>query len=388
MSQRDPLRIGVITSNRADYGLLQPVMQAIAAEPSLQLQTIVTGAHLCNAFGQTWRAIEADGFTIDAKLDMELTGDDAASITHSTGRLVQLAGAALDKLKPDLALVLGDRYEILAVALAATIARIAIAHLCGGDLTEGAFDDANRHAITKLSHLHFPSNAPAAARIVQMGEDPARVHGVGSPGLDAIRTMSFLSREELEASLGLSLHERNLLVTFHPVTLDATPSVEQVRELLDALDTLQPAHGLIFSGANADPEGMAINDRVRAWCESRPHAWFFESLGHARYLSLMRQVDAVVGNSSSGLYEAPSMKVPTVNIGSRQTGRLKATSVIDCEPKAEAIAAAIAKAQAMDCDDVVNPYGDGHASGRIVAVLRAINDPHALLRKRFHEVKA
>lgn len=376
-------RVCVLTGSRAEYGLLRWVMLGLRDDPSFELQVLVTGAHLSEAHGSTCAEIEADGFAPLTRVDMALAGDDAVSLGEAAGRAVGGIARALADLAPDLLVVLGDRYEILAAALAATIARVPIAHLAGGDITEGAFDDAIRHALTKLSHLHFPTNQPAADRLLQMGEDPRNVHVVGSTAIDAIRRLTLLTRSELEADLGITLRTRNLLVTFHPVTLGPVSSKTQLGCLLDALEALGTDLGVIFTGSNADPEGQALNDTIRGWVSAHPQARFFPSLGQRRYLSLLSQVDALVGNSSSGIYEAPAVGVPTVNVGERQAGRLRSGSVIDCRPETAAIAAALRRALDDPPRSGVTPYGDGYAADRIVAVLRAIPDFAVLLHKRF-----
>jgi UDP-N-acetylglucosamine 2-epimerase (non-hydrolysing)/GDP/UDP-N,N'-diacetylbacillosamine 2-epimerase (hydrolysing) len=292
---------------------------------------------------------------------------------------------AIDQLGPDLMLVLGDRFEILAAVQAALFSRLPVVHLCGGDLTEGAFDESIRHAITKMAHLHFPTNVQAAGRLVAMGEDPSQVHVVGSPGLDRIRRMVFLERSRFFEAVGLAPRSRNLLVVFHPTTLDAVSALDQVEELLAALAELGPETSLIITGANADTEGQRLNARLREFTESRDEAVFRMSLGSELFLNALNQVDAIVGNSSSGLYEASSFGTPTVNIGDRQKGRLRAPSVIDCAPARQDIRAAIAEAMARGRQTVDNPYGNGHAAEGILDVLRRVPDYAALLRKPFHE---
>lgn len=373
----------MLTGSRAEYGLLRRLMAALRSAPDFTLQVLVTGAHLSDAHGRTCAEIEADGFSPLTRIDMALAGDDPVSLGEAAGRAVAGVGRALADLAPDLLIVLGDRYEILAAATAATIARVPIAHLAGGDITEGAFDDAIRHALTKLSHLHFPTNRPAAERLLQMGEDPRHVHVVGSTAIDAIRELTLLPRPELEAELGVRLQRRNLVVTFHPVTLDAAPSMEQLAHLLEALDRSGSHVGIVFTGANADPEGLALNETVRRWVAEHENAHFFSSLGQLRYLSLLSQSDALVGNSSSGIYDAPALGVPTVNIGMRQAGRLRSGSVIDCAPDAAAIEAAIRRALDAPPPAGDTPYGDGRATERILAALRATADFRALLHKRF-----
>jgi UDP-hydrolysing UDP-N-acetyl-D-glucosamine 2-epimerase len=344
----------------------------------------VTGQHLSDD-GHSLAAMGIDGFPPDHRVDMRLGDDDGdAAIAAATGRCLAGFGAILAAVRPDLVLVLGDRYEIHAGVTAALLARVPVAHLCGGDVTEGAMDDSLRHSITKMSSLHFVTNAEAAARIVQLGEAPDHVFNVGSPGLDRIRDVDLLDRETLFAQLGLAPRQRNLLVTFHPVTW-ATQSDRQCRSMLDALSGFDDI-GLIFTGSNADPGARAIDRMVEAFAASHPHAVFHRSLGSRCYFSALAAVDAVVGNSSSGLYEAPSFAVPTVNIGDRQARRPRAASVIDCAPATDAIAGAIHAALAMDCTAVVNPYGDGHAAERIVAALAAIDDPARLVRKSFRDL--
>lgn len=375
----------VVTGSRADYGLLQPVMKAIRTSTSLALQLAATGSHFASEFGATVREIEQDGFSIDARVDALEPGDGAREVTRSMGRGVIGFADAFAALRPDLALVLGDRYEILAAAQAALVARIPLAHVAGGDVTEGAFDDAIRHAITKMSHLHFVTNEAAAERVRRMGEDPKHVFNVGSPGLDALRETARLPRGGLEAALGAPLRERNLLVTFHPATLDVEDPARQLSELVRALDALGEGFGVFFTKANADPAGRTLNRIVEGEVRARPHWRLFDSLGRTLYFSLMEQVDAVVGNSSSGLYEAPSLRTPTVNIGDRQKGRLRAASVVDCAPRAADIERAIRSVLDLDCSAVVNPYGDGQSARRIAAILASMGDFRPLLRKTFHD---
>jgi UDP-N-acetylglucosamine 2-epimerase (non-hydrolysing)/GDP/UDP-N,N'-diacetylbacillosamine 2-epimerase (hydrolysing) len=379
-------KVCVVTGSRAEYGLLSVVMAEIRKEPSLSLQVIATGMHLAPEFGLTYKAIEADGFPIDAKLDMQLTSDTSVGVTRSLGLGVMGFADALDRLRPDLLLVLGDRYEILAAVQAALIARIPVAHIAGGDTTEGAFDEAIRHSITKMSHLHFVTNETAARRVRQLGENPEHIYMVGSPGIDVIKKVKFLSREELEKQLDFKFRQKNILVTFHPVTLDARPSGTQFQELLAALDRLDGETGIIFTLPNADTDGRAIMDMIKAYVASRPHTRAFASLGQVRYLSCIAQMDAVVGNSSSGLYEVPSFRKPTVNIGDRQKGRLLASSVINCLPEADDIVNAINSAFTLDCSSTENPYGDGNASPKILEKLKQIKDPQKLLKKHFFDV--
>ncbi|MFC4768241.1 UDP-N-acetylglucosamine 2-epimerase [Effusibacillus consociatus] len=383
MSKR---KICVVTGTRAEYGLLYWLMKGIQDDPELELQLIVTGMHLSPEFGLTYKTIEADGFIIDEKIEMLLSGDTPVAIAKSIGLGVIGFADALARLKPDILVLLGDRYEILTAAQAAMVAKIPIAHIAGGDTTEGAFDESIRHSITKMAHLHFVTNEAAARRVRQLGENPEHIHNVGSPGIDQIKRLSLLGREELERDLNFQFKKRNLLITFHPATLDEQPAGEQFQQLLSALDCLGNDVGLIFTKPNADTDGRILIRMIDDYVSTRQNAKAYTSLGQLRYLSTIAQVDAVVGNSSSGLYEVPSFKKPTVNIGDRQKGRLQASSVIKCKPVADEIVKAIQEAFIKDCSDTDNPYGDGNSSERIVAVLKGLPDLSGLLHKHFFEV--
>lgn len=378
-------KIAVVTGSRAEYGLLYWLMKEIQGDPALQLQVMVTGMHLSPEFGLTWRNIEQDGFPVDAKVEMLLSSDTPVGIAKSMGLGVIGFAEALDRLRPDVLVLLGDRFEILAVAQAALVAKIPVAHIAGGDVTEGAYDELIRHAITKMAHLHFVTNADAARRVRQMGENPANIHNVGSPGIDAIKRMQLLDRPALERDLGFNFQERNLLVTFHPATLENASAGDQFTQLLVALDRLGAGVGIVFTKPNADNEGRIIMQLMEQFVQNHPNARGYASLGQLRYLSLMAQVDAVVGNSSSGLYEAPSLARPTVNIGDRQKGRLRAASVLDCEADATAVENAIRRVLTLDCSGVVNPYGDGESSRRIKQVLATTSSFPDLLHKRFYD---
>jgi UDP-hydrolysing UDP-N-acetyl-D-glucosamine 2-epimerase len=381
----DRRKIAVVTGSRAEYGLLYWILRDLQDHPMVELQLIVTGMHLSPEFGLTVLEIERDGFAIAARIEMLLSGDTPGSTAKSMALGLMGMSDALARLAPDLMLVLGDRFEIMAAAQAAMIHNVPIAHIAGGDTTEGAFDEAIRHAITKMAHLHLVTTEISATRVRQMGEDPAHVHVVGSPGLDHLRRRPLLDRTVLEESLGVPLGRRNLLVTFHPVTLEHDEETDQLAELLAALDDLPPDIVLWVTKPNADTGGRAIAATLDSWAAAHPgRVRLYTSLGPLRYLSLMAQVDAVVGNSSSGLYEAPSFKRPTVNIGDRQRGRLAPESVVHCEVERGAIRTAIEKALSLDCSGVVNPYGDGRASERIVALLEKLPPRAQLLKKHFH----
>lgn len=381
-------RIAVVTGSRAEYGLLRPLMRIVRDDPELVLQVIATGMHLSPEFGLTYREIESDGFVLDARIEMLTSSDTPVGIAKSIGLGVIGFADALHALEPDLMVVLGDRFEIFAAATAALLARIPVAHVHGGETTEGAVDEAFRHSVTKMSHLHFVAAEPYRRRVIQLGEAPERVYNVGGLGVDAILGLKLMSREELEQSLGFELGRKNLLVTFHPVTLDSVAPAEQIAELLAALAELTDTQ-LIFTMPNADTDGRALLDMIQNFVADRPNARAYTSLGQLRYLSCVAHVDGVVGNSSSGLTEVPSLRKGTVNIGDRQKGRLKAHSVIDCEPRRSSIAAAIRKLYSAEFQDVLrevaNPYGSGGASRAIAGIIRSI-PLDDLVKKRFHDL--
>lgn len=378
-----PLDILAVTGTRADWGLLVPVLRALRGDAAFHLRIAVTGQHLMPGSPSLDEIIE-NGFAADHRVDIDLSGDSNLAVTKSMGLAVIGFAELIERARPDLIVLLGDRFEIHAAATAALVAKVPVAHLSGGDVTEGAIDDAFRHGITKMAHLHFVTNTEAARRVIQLGEDPARVFNVGNPGLDRIRELEPSSKEEFFASIGLRPQRRNLLITFHPVTL-ADDSDRQCAAMLGALAAVAEV-GMIFTGSNADPGARAIDRMIESFAADRPNAVFIPSLGFRRHASALSHVDAVVGNSSSGLTEAPSFGIATVNIGDRQKGRLRAASIIDCEPNEKDIAAAIEKALSFERAAVENPYGDGHAAERIVAVLKTIRDPASLLRKpSFHD---
>lgn len=381
-------RVCIVTGTRAEYGLLRGVIAGVAESADLTLQIVATGMHLSARFGETWRDIEADGWQIDARVPTLSDDDTPAAIADAIGLGVAGIGAAITRLTPDVMVILGDRFEIFAAAVAALVARVPVMHLHGGEISEGAYDDALRHAITKLSHLHCVAAEPYRRRVIQMGESPEQVLVVGGLGVDALSRIAPMARSALEASLGITFGSRNLLVTFHPATLEEETSRRQVDELLAALEPLADTH-LIFTLPNADTGGRDIAAALTRFVASRPRAWAFASLGQERYLSCLRHVDAVVGNSSSGLLEAPTVGTPTINIGDRQQGRLKADSVIDCAPVRHDIAAALERVYdpvfRAQLSSVVNPYGAAGASARIVEILRATN-LDGVTRKVFHDM--
>jgi GDP/UDP-N,N'-diacetylbacillosamine 2-epimerase (hydrolysing) len=366
-------KICVITGTRAEYGLLRWVMQGIKDDAELTLQIIATGMHLSPEFGLTYREIEKDGFQIDRKVEMLTSSDTSVGIAKSMGLGMIGFADALNELKPDLIVVLGDRFEIFATVSAALVARIPVAHLHGGETTEGAFDEALRHSITKMSHLHFVAAEPYRQRVIQMGEQPDRVFLVGGLGIDNIKRLQLLDREALEVSLDFKLAKKNLLITFHPVTLETATATEQMAELLAALDNLTDTN-LIFTLPNADTDGRALIQSVHQFVATHANARAYTSLGQLRYLSCIAQVDGVVGNSSSGLAEVPSFRKGTINIGDRQRGRLQAASVINCKPNRESITTGLEQLYSISFQTslcrVINPYGEGGASEKVVNTLK------------------
>lgn len=381
-------KICVVTGTRAEFGLLYWLMKGIEQDPDLQLQVIVTGMHLSPEFGLTYKEVEKE-FKIDKKIEMLLSSDTSIGISKSMG-LAQISFAeAYSELQPDIVVLLGDRYEIFSAASAAMIARIPIAHLHGGETTEGAFDEAIRHAITKMSHLHFTAAEDYRNRVIQLGESPERVFNVGGMGIENIKRLPLLNKDAFEEAINFKLAKKNLLVTFHPVTLEKSTAKEQFQNLLNALDELQETH-IIFTKANSDTDGRVINEMIDDYVLNHStNSIAFTSMGQLRYLSALQFMDAVVGNSSSGLAEAPSFKIATINIGDRQKGRLKATSVIDCKPVKQGIKDAIQTNYSESFKtvlvEVINPYGDGLASKRIVEILKLV-EPEPLLKKSFHDI--
>ena len=382
-------KICIVTGTRAEYGLLYWLMREVQDDPELDLQIVATGMHLSPEFGLTYQDIEADGFEIDEKVEMLTSSDTPVGTAKSIGLGTIGFADVLDRLDPDLIVLLGDRYEILAVAQSALVGHIPIAHISGGEVTEGAIDDSVRHAVTKMAHVHFVSTSTFRDRVIQLGEQPSRVLNVGSPGLDYLHRLDLMSREELESSLGFELGDLTFLVTYHPATLQERPSEESLEELLKALDQFPEAR-VIFTKANADAEGRVINQRIDEYVEEEGHrARLYASLGQRRYLSALHHVDLVLGNSSSGLTEAPAVPVPTVNLGDRQKGRPRAGSVIDCKEQEDAIVEGIRKALSDPLqerlDDVSSPYGDGKATPRIRRHLKEL-ELEDLTRKSFYDL--
>ena len=381
-------KICVVTGTRAEYGLLRWVMEEIKTSNLLSLNLIVCGMHLSPEFGLTIKQIEDDNFKVDKKVEMLLSSDTPSSIAKSMGIGLISFADALEDLKPDLLLVLGDRYEILSVVSAALVARIPVAHLHGGEATEGLIDEAIRHSITKMSHIHFVASEAYQKRVIQLGENPNTVFNVGGLGIDNILKLNLLNKKKFEQSIDFQLMKRNFLITFHPVTLESNTSEKQMKELLDALSEFKET-GFIFTMPNSDTHGRILFEMIKKFAQENNNAKYFTSLGQLRYLSCIQHVDIVVGNSSSGIIEVPSFRKPTINIGDRQKGRIKADSIINCNPEKDSIIKSIYKSLSYDFKELVkntiNPYGRGGASAKIVKILEEYNFDD-ILKKSFYNI--
>ena len=382
-------KICVVTSTRAEYGLLYWLLKEIEADSELELQLIVTGMHLSHEFGLTYKEIEKE-FKIDKKIEILSSSHTSLDVCSEMARVYEKFAPALAELKPDILVLLGDRYEIFGVAGVASIMQIPIAHIHGGETTQGAFDEAFRHSITKMSHIHFAATNEYANRIIQLGEEPSRVFDVGGTSIENIKKLNLLSKEEFEKSIDFRLAKKNILITFHPVTLENSSAREQFGEILKALDELKETN-LIFTKANSDTDGDVINKMIDEYVsENSLKAVAFVSLGQLRYLSAIKFVDIVLGNSSSGLTEVPSFKKATINIGDRQKGRARASSVIDVRPDRKEILAAIKRAYSKEFEqilkDTINPYDGGNPSKKIVKILKEIK-LEGILKKKFYDVK-
>ncbi|MFN3848513.1 MAG: UDP-N-acetylglucosamine 2-epimerase [Spirosomataceae bacterium] len=381
-------KICIITGTRAEYGLLSPLMKAVQDDAAFELQIIATGMHLSPEFGLTYKEIEKDGFVISEKVEMLLSSDSDAGITKSTGLGMIGFADAFIRLRPDLVILLGDRFETFAAATAAYLAKIPIAHLHGGEVTEGATDEGLRHAITKMSYFHFTSTEAYRKRVIQLGESPERVFNVGAIGIDNIKQLDLLSQQQLEDNLGFALDKPFVLVTYHPVTLENNSAESQFNELLKALSDFEDLK-IIFTKPNADANGRVIISLIDKFvAENIGRAIAFTSLGQLRYLSLMQFTTAVVGNSSSGIIEAPSFGIPTVNIGDRQKGRERAESVVDCGYTEDEINNALNQVISTDWQKkskgVENVYGDGKTTQRILEILK--NNDKISLKKPFYDL--
>ncbi len=382
-------KICIFTSTRAEWGLLHGLADMIRQSDELQLQLLVSGSHLSGQHGMTVREIEADGFNVDERVDILKFDDSPVGVCKAMGLALSGYGEALEELKPELLVVLGDRYETFCAAAAAQILRIPIAHIHGGEITEGAVDEAFRHSITKMGHLHFPSCEEYRRRIIQLGENPARVFNVGALGIENIRKISLMSRAELEESIQFKLNKPFFIVTLHPVTLENATAGAQFDELLAALDKF-PEHKIIFTKANADTDGQLINEKINAYAATHSERCLaVASLGFRRYLSAMKICDAVIGNSSSGILETPVFGVPTVNIGDRQKGRIRTLSIIDCEPDCESMISAVKKAISPQfkagIEGLKHPCEKEYTAAHILEKLRQVK-LDGLIKKTFHDL--
>ena len=381
-------KICVVTSTRAEYGLLYWLLKEIEADSELSLQLIVTGMHLSPEFGLTYKEIEKE-FKIDKKIEILSSSHTSLDICAEMARVYEKFAPALAELKPDILVLLGDRYEIFGVAGVASIMQIPIAHIHGGETTQGAFDEAFRHSITKMSHIHFAATNEYANRIIQLGEEPSRVFNIGGTSIENIKKLNLLNKDEFEKSIKFKLAKKNILITFHPATLENSGAREQFNELLNALDELEETN-FIFTKANSDTDGDVINKMIDEYVsENSQKAVAFASLGQLRYLSAIKFVDIVLGNSSSGLLEVPSFKKATINIGDRQKGRARASSVIDVRPDKEEILAAIKRAYSKEFEqtlkDTINPYDGGNPSKKMVKILKEIK-LEGILKKKFYDI--
>lgn len=369
-------KVAVFTGTRAEYGLLYWLLNDIQADPELQLQLIVSGSHLSPEFGLTYRQIEADGFVITEKIEMLLSSDSAVGTVKSMGLALIGLADAFARQQPDVLVLLGDRFEALAAAQSAMLMKIPVLHLHGGEITEGATDDAIRHAITKLSYLHATSTEAYRQRVIQLGEAPDRVQNVGAIGLDHLYRSMLLSKEQLKEALNFNLHLPYFVVTYHPVTLADEPPLASFNALLNALDQFKQ-YQIILTYPNADEGGRQIMAELQHYAAAQPERVLaVASLGQLRYLSAVKHAAAVIGNSSSGIIEVPAFHVPTVNIGARQQGRLAAPSVLHCNATASAINSTIRLALTQSLTAVENPYGRGNVSARVIQMIKQLQfDP-------------
>lgn len=379
-------KICVVTGTRAEYGLLKKTMNRIVDSNSLDLQLVVTGSHLSEQYGNTISYILDDGFLPDYRINILEEDSSAISTTNAISRIIRDFPNCIETLNPDLLLVLGDRFEIFGVVASSLIHKVPVAHIHGGEVTEGAFDESLRHSITKMSHLHFTSTLEHKTRVEQLGEDPNFVFNVGAPGVEAIKSLDLVSLDSIQQLIGVPFRDKNYLVTFHPETLeDSSSPKEQINNLLRCLEKQDDA-SIIFTKANADPGGKVINMAIKEFVEKHPNrSSLHASLGHLNYLSTMKYCSAVIGNSSSGLIEAPSLKVPTINIGSRQNGRTRSKSIINCDNSVRSILNAFEQIASIQLDFIDNPYDGGDTSKLIVKLIEDLNF-NSLIKKRFVDI--
>jgi GDP/UDP-N,N'-diacetylbacillosamine 2-epimerase (hydrolysing) len=382
-------KICVVTSSRADYGLLKWVIKGLKQSKKIELSLIVTGSHLSKKHGLTYKEIIKDEIKIDKKLNLDLTNDTDFSITRAMGNLMIKLSNSYRQIKPDLLLILGDRYEIFSAASCAMMFKIPIVHIHGGEITEGSIDDAIRHSITKMSHIHFVASEVYKKRIIQLGESKEKVYNVGGLGIDALKKIKFLSKSQIEKKLNFKLKNKNILITYHPVTLEKNSSKDHINEIFKALNEF-PEIGIIFTFPNADQDSKVLFSEIKKYSRTRKNVRVYGSMGQNLYFSTLKKVDGVLGNSSSGIIEVPFFKKGTINIGNRQTGRLKASSIIDCEPKYNEIKKALdtlfSNQFQKELKNIKNLYGNGGASNKIVKILEDL-PLEKLLFKKFNDIK-
>jgi GDP/UDP-N,N'-diacetylbacillosamine 2-epimerase (hydrolysing) len=380
-------RICIVTGSRAEYGLMRKFMHLVKTDVDLELQIIATGMHLSRQHGNTYKTIEADGFEINAKVEMPIASDTNFGITRSVGTVIGGLADAFQALAPDLVVLNGDRYEAFAAGQVALFNQIPLAHVSGGELTEGAIDDCMRHCLTKMANLHFVANDVYQTRVIQLGEQPRFVFNIGDLGVEQVRNLELLSRQSVESKLNTKLEKKNILVTYHSITTDRTESIDGASAMIRVLEKHIDGMKVFITGSNSDPYGDMITKSLKDFARRFPdHVFYHDSLGQLLYLSLMKYIDVVVGNSSSGIIEAPALKKPTVNIGKRQKGRLMASSIISCGATDQAIDDAVNMALSANCDSTQLLYeSDGASSERMLARIKG-TDLSTLLPKRFYDL--
>lgn len=383
-------KICVLTASRADYGLLKPLIKKINMIDKFDVRIVVTGAHLSPEFGLTYKEIENDGFKIDERIEILLSSDTTTSISKSMGLAMISFADYFGRLEPDLLIILGDRYESLAVSIVAMNQQVPIAHFHGGETTEGVIDESIRHSITKMSYLHFTSTEKYRERVIQLGENPNRVFNVGALGIENIKQEQLMTKEELEVSLEFSLQEPYAIVTYHPVTLDKSSSQDQIKNLLDAIKEISGLR-FIFTKGNSDADGRVINEMIDSFVSENSNCKSFVSLGLTRYLSAIKYAEVVIGNSSSGIIEVPSFHIPTINIGDRQRGRLQSKSVINCNTDVESITKAMKLARTNSFKEkitnIINPYEKESTSTTIVEILvNKLLHSDIDIKKKFYDI--
>ncbi len=384
------LRVGVVTSSRADYGLLYWLIKELNDDSSIDLKLMITGSHLLKKHGYTKDKIISDGFKISDEIQI-YDNNSEINVASAFSKCIDSFNETLQNSKIDILVLLGDRYEILSVAIAATLLNIPIAHIHGGESTFGSYDEAFRHSITKMSHLHFTSTSEYAKRVIQLGECPERVHNVGALGIESIRKLKLISKKELEEKICFSFNKKNILVTYHPTTIDAISPSVQINNILSALDCIDEVN-IIFTSANADTDGEIINQAIKKYVtKNKNKSIFIPSLGQLKYLSVLKHFDCIVGNSSSGIIEAPSMKIPTLNIGDRQKGRVQSRSILNSRNNVKEISENLKVALSDDFKNliksVVNPYDGGNSSKKIIEIIKSNSYGVSILKKQFYDIK-